>query len=87
MTFLHAREHLSDGDIVVVQSDTQCNVMVMDDTNFRAYRSGGQFTYFGGFYTHFPARIAVPTADNWNTVLSLPPGRQANIRHSISYIR
>jgi Domain of unknown function (DUF1883) len=48
MSFIHAREYLSAGQSVSVDCDTQCNVMLTDDSNFQSYRSGGRFTYFGG---------------------------------------
>ena len=84
--FIHAREYLEDGDVVIVDCDHQCNVMVMDDSNFSSYRSGRQFTYHGGHYKMLPARIAVPHSGNWNTVIDLGGGR-ANIRYNIRYLR
>jgi hypothetical protein len=84
--FIHAREYLNDGDIVVVNCDTQCNVLVMDDYNFDSYRRGGQATYYGGFYQRLPARISVPSTGYWNVVLDLGGG-QANIRYGFSYIK
>ena len=84
--FIHAREYLDDGDVVIVNCDYQCKVLVMDDSNFSSYQRGGQFRYHGGHYTRLPARIAVPHSDNWNTVIDLGGGR-ANIRYDISYIK
>jgi hypothetical protein len=84
--FIHAREYLDGGDVVVVNCDYQCNVLVMDDSNFSSYRSGRQFTYYGGHYTRLPARIGVPHSAHWNTVIDLGGGR-ANIRYNIGYIK
>lgn len=86
MDFLHARDYLMSGDIVVVWCDTQCNVMVMDDTDFSSHQRGGSFHYHGGHYRMFPARIAVPSSGWWNTVLDLG-GSSATIRHRITYIK
>jgi hypothetical protein len=86
MNFLHAREYLSAGDIAVVGCDTQCNVMLMDDSNFANYKNGRQFKYHGGHFKMFPARIAAPSTGNWNVVLDLGGG-SASIRHSISFIK
>ena len=86
MNFLHTREYLTAGDIVVVNCDHQCNVRVLDDPNFGSFRSGRQHRYHGGFYRQLPARIAVPHSGWWNVTLDLGGG-SANIRHSISYIK
>ena len=84
--FIAAREVLAKGDVVVVQCSHQCNVLVMDDANFQAYRARKKCTYFGGHFKAFPARIAVPANGHWNTVIDLG-GREAAITHAISYIR
>lgn len=84
--YIHAREYLSRGDVVVVECSHQCNVIVMDDSNYSAYRSRRQYHYHGGHFTHFPARVSVPTDGHWNTVIDLGGGR-ANIRYNIGYIK
>jgi hypothetical protein len=84
--FVAARELLAKGDVVIVQCTHQCNVLVMDDQNFQAYRQRKKCTYFGGHFKAFPARIAVPAGGHWNTIIDLG-GRTAEISHSISYYR
>jgi hypothetical protein len=84
--FIAAREPLAKGDVVIVQCSHQCNVLVMDDLNFAAYRQRKKCTYFGGFFKAFPARIVVPASGHWNTVIDLG-GRQAEIAHTINYLR
>jgi hypothetical protein len=84
--FIHAEEFLHEGDLVIVNCDHQCNVRVMDDSNFASYRSGGRHQYYGGFYKMLPARIAVPNTGNWHVTLDLGGGR-ANIRYDISYLK
>jgi len=84
MSHIHAREHLAGGSVVQVDCDHQCNVLVMDDHNYRHYRQGGSYRYHGGFYRQLPAVIPIPTTGNWNVVLDLAGG-EANIRYSISY--
>jgi hypothetical protein len=86
MDFLHKREYLNTGDIVVVECSHQCNIMLLDDINFSYYQRGQQFKYFGGFYEYFPARIIAPHNGNWNIVLDLGGGA-ANILHNITIIR
>ena len=86
MSFLHSREHLNKGDIAVVDCSHQCNIMLMNDSNFRKYKSGQQFTHHGGHFKKLPARIAVPETGYWNIILDLGGGR-ATIKHSISFVR
>lgn len=86
MNFIHAREYLKQGDIVVVNSDHQCNVLLMTDAEFRNYRAGHKFRYHGGSFKAFPAEISVPATGNWNITLDLG-GRSAHIKYSISYIK
>lgn len=84
--FIAARELLAKGDVVLVQCSHQCNVLVMDDQNFQAYRQRKKCTYFGGHFKAFPAKVAVPHDGHWNTVIDLG-GRQAAISHTINYLR
>jgi uncharacterized protein DUF1883 len=60
--------------------------MLTTDDDFRKYRGGRQFQYYGGFYKYLPARIAVPETGWWNITLDLGGGR-ATVRHSISIIK
>jgi hypothetical protein len=84
--FIHAREYLDANDVVIVNCDHQCNVLIMDDMNFNHYRHGDRFQYHGGFYKMLPARVVVPSSGHWNTVIDLAGGR-ANIRYDIGYLR
>ena len=86
MNHLHKREHLDSGDIVQVDCSHQCNIIVLDDTNYRAYKAGRGFKSCGGFYKKFPARIVVPSTGHWNVVLDLAGGA-ARIKHSITFIK
>jgi Domain of unknown function (DUF1883) len=86
MDFIHAREYLHEGDVVVVTCSHQCNVLIMDDANFSCYRSGGAFRHWGGHFKRLPARIAVPHDGYWNTALDLGGGT-ASITYNIGYIR
>ena len=70
---------------MAVNCDTQCNVMLTDDSNFSAYRRGGRFNYYGGYFKRFPAVITPPRAGHWNVTIDLGGGR-ANIRYSINKV-
>ena len=86
MNFLHTRENLNSGDVVVVDCSHQCNIMLLTDHNFNHYKKGNKFQYHGGAYKMFPVRISVPSNDNWNIVLDLGGGN-ATVEHSISFIK
>ena len=86
MKFLHTREHLEEGDVVVVQCSHQCNVRLTTDTNFSRIKQGGRHEYFGGFYKMLPARIAAPSTGYWNITIDIGGG-SATITHSINIIR
>lgn len=74
MAGAHAREHLAGGDVITVDCTHQCNVLVMDDSNYNAYQRGSSAMYYGGFYKRLPARVPVPHGGYWNIVLEAPPG-------------
>ncbi len=86
MDFIHAREYLQGGDVVIVNCSHQCNALLTDDFNFSSYQSGGQFHYYGGHYKQFPVRIVVPSAGFWNVTIDLGGGA-AQIRYNISYLK
>jgi len=72
MRFLHSEVTTELGDAIIVSlSGTEANVMVMDDSNFRNYRSGGSFNYYGGHYRRSPAIIRPPSSGRWNVVIDL----------------
>lgn len=84
MQFIHAREYLDGGDIVVVNCSHQCNIRLMDDSNFSSFKSKRKHSYYGGAYKMFPVRIKVPHSGNWNVTIDIGGGR-ANLEYSINY--
>jgi hypothetical protein len=84
--FIHDRQQLSQGDVVVVECDHQCNIRLTDDENFQKFQQGTQHKYYGGFYRMLPARIVVPSSGYWNLTLDLGGGR-ANSKHRIKYMK
>lgn len=86
MDFIHSQEYLHKGDVVIVNCDHQCNVRLMDDSNFSRFRHGQAHHYYGGFYRQLPARISVPSTGYWNVTIDLGGG-QASIRYDIKIIK
>ncbi|WP_158930647.1 DUF1883 domain-containing protein [Acidisphaera sp. S103] len=86
VTFIHDRQFLNRGDVVIVECDHQCNVRVMDDHNFEKFKQGVQHRYYGGFYRILPARIVIPNSGYWNSTLDLG-SRHAHVRHAVRYLK
>jgi hypothetical protein len=84
--FIHAREWLDEGDLVIVNCDHQCNVLLTDDINFQNYRSHRGFNYFGGHFKILPARVQVPSTGFWNVTIDLG-GSLAGFRYGIQYMK
>lgn len=82
---LHQRLSLNGGDTVRVQCDTQCNIMLMSDSDYSAYKRGSSFHYAGGHFKRFPALLPAPHAGTWNLVMDLGGG-SASIRYSVQVI-
>lgn len=82
MDFIHAREYLKDGQAVRVDCDTQCNLMLTDDSNFNSYKRGQGFRYYGGHFKMFPAIVRPPHGGYWNVTIDVA-GASANIRYSM----
>ena len=39
MKFVHQREHLNEDDIVVIECSQRCNIRLMNDANFRSFKT------------------------------------------------
>jgi uncharacterized protein DUF1883 len=54
-----------------------CNVILMDEKNYRQYRTGQPFRYSGGHFLRSPVELEVPHDGHWYVVLDLGgyPGR------------
>lgn len=93
MKYIHQREHLNEGDIVVIQCSSPCNIRLMSDANFRSFKNGGRHTYHGGAFERFPAKIVAPSTGFWNITLdtvtrrAISVTRKPNLTHSIKIVR
>ena len=72
MNFIHAREYVSSDQLVRIDCDTQCNVMLTSDTDFENFKRQESYRYFGGFFKRFPAFIAPPHSGYWVSVKKSP---------------
>lgn len=85
MRFIHQRRHLNKGEVVQLDCDTQCNFMLLTDGDYDAYQKVRRFSYCGGTFKHFPARIPVPESGHWNIIIDLA-GAKGEILYNITII-
>jgi hypothetical protein len=71
MNFLHTDFHGGPADVAIVSLDGQANVLLVDDSNFAAYKRGASFQYFGGWATRSPVRLTPPHENHWNVIVDL----------------
>jgi len=70
-------------EIAVVDCDMQSNVMLTNDANFNKFSNGSKYTYYGGFYKHFPAQIMPPKAGYWYITIDLGVGYEGKYNYLI----
>lgn len=86
MDFVHYDlGHRSAGDIVEVTLGTAANVRLLDSLNFNDYRQGGQYSFYGGYVTHSPYSVRVPTAGHWHLAVDLG-GYAGQIRSALRVV-
>lgn len=83
MNFVHNDlGFLNSGAVVEVSLDHAANVRLMDASNFKSYRQGGQHRYFGGEARQSPIRLRVPQSGHWHVAIDLG-GRAGTIRAGV----
>ena len=83
MEFIHKREYLETGDVVVLEIDTSCRFLVMDDASLDALKRGRRFQSVGGHVSSEKSEITIPRSGYWNIVIDTG-GDTRNIRYTIS---
>jgi hypothetical protein len=81
--YLHSDLNLEAGDTVVVTLDGQANVLLMDGSNYEAYRAGRSYRYHGGLAEKTPVRLTAPTSGHWHLVVDLG-GFAGTVRAGVS---
>lgn len=85
MKFVHRREVLHEGDLVVIHCSQLCNIRLMNDTNFRSYKNGGRHTYHGGAFDRFPAKIRVPSDGAWNITVDAVTHKAISVTRKVAF--
>ena len=86
MNYIHYNVQTMPGDTILVSLKNQARVLLLDATNFNAYRCGRQFHHYGGWATASPARLSPPCAGHWHVVVDLN-GRVGSIQAGVQVIR
>lgn len=88
MKFIHSDLGLlAAGNIVEVNlRGSQANVLLLDPSNFAAFKAGRRCHYHGGLAKRSPVRLSVPRSGHWHAVVSLPAGAHGQLRASIQVL-
>lgn len=71
------------GAVAVVTLDKQANVRLMTSSDYRSFKSGSRFNFYGGGATKSPCRIPIPSNDHWYVVVDLG-GLAGQVRAGVS---
>jgi len=71
MKFVQWAFHGGPDNVVQVELDHAANVILLDDSNFAAFRRGGRYSYVGGYYKQTPVRLVPPRETHWHVVVHL----------------
>ena len=85
MEFLHTEFWGGSECTALVTLDAQCNVLLLEDSAWLAYKNGGAFTYYGGWATQSPVRLTPPHHGHWHVVIDLG-GRAGRVGASVRII-
>lgn len=69
MKFLHKTFELKKKEIIEVHIDVATKVKFMTGRDFKNYKLGKTYTYYGGFFEESPVRFVVPFEAVWNVVV------------------
>jgi hypothetical protein len=69
------------GDVVEVQlQGSAANVVLLDSSNFSAFKNGRQHRYYGGLAKNSPVHLTVPHSGHWYAVVYIPAGYRGSVR-------
>jgi hypothetical protein len=69
MKFLHKTFELKKKEIIEVHIDVATKVKFMTGRDFKNYKLGKTYTYYGGLFEESPVRFVVPFEAVWNVVV------------------
>lgn len=69
MKFLHKTFELKKKEIIEVHIDVATKVKFMTGRDFKHYKLGKTYTFYGGLFEESPVRFVVPFEAVWNVVV------------------
>lgn len=73
--FMHYEVNAGPANTIEVEVDRQANVLLMDHSNFSAYRSRRRYRYRGGLVRQSPVHLTPPHSGTWHVVIDLGGAR------------
>jgi len=71
MNHLHYEFDVGPTQTIQVTLDHQAYVRLLDSDNYKKYRTGQKYTYYGGLQTVSPAHLRAPSQGHWHLVIDL----------------
>ena len=85
MNYLDYPLEINGGCTVEVALDNSANVQLLDESNFRKYKTREPYSYYGGFAKKSPYYLKVPKSGKWHVVVDLG-GFSGRVRASVSVL-
>jgi hypothetical protein len=74
------------GEIVqVTLQGSAANVLLLDSSNFQAFKAGRQHRYYGGLAKRSPVNLAIPRSGHWYVVVHMG-GLKGSVRSSVQVL-
>jgi hypothetical protein len=70
------------GEVVEIQLSAGANVLLLDSSNYSAFKAGRQHRYYGGLAKRTPVRLPIPRSGHWFVVIHMA-GLRGSVRHSM----
>ncbi len=71
MQYLHYTLDLGSHDVVQVDLESPAYIRLLTEENYRDYREGKHYRYFGGMAESSPANIKPPNKGQWHLCIDL----------------
>ena len=85
VNFIHWKVDVEKSCVAVVTlRGVECDVMILNRTNYERFRRGSSFEYRGGHYKRSPARLPLPDRGEWHVVVV--PGQGGRVEATLAVI-
>jgi hypothetical protein len=70
------------GEVVEIQLSAGANVLLLDSSNYSAFKAERQHHYYGGLAKRTPVQLQIPRNGHWYVVIHMA-GLRGSVRHSM----